>query len=52
MKRKLTIIMMALGLCTFADAADRKEKTIHETPGSDSRIEYTGRTEAKGNDVS
>ncbi len=52
MKRKLTIIIMALGLCTFADAADRKEKTIHETPGSDSRIEYTGRTEVKGNDVS
>ena len=28
MKRKLTIIMMALGLCTFAEAADRKEKLL------------------------
>ena len=52
MKRKLTIIMLTLGLCTFAYAADRKEETMHETPGSDSRIEYTGRTEVKGNDVS
>ena len=44
--------MLTLGLCTFAYAADRKEETMHETPGSDSRIEYTGRTEVKGNDVS
>lgn len=44
--------MLALGLCICADATAKKEKTLKETPGSDTRIEYTGRTDVNGNDVS
>lgn len=51
MLRKLTIITLALGICISAGASARKAKTLIETPASDSRIEYTGRTLAEGTDV-
>ena len=52
MKKTLTIILAVLGLVTSADLSAKKAKTTIETPASDSRIEYTGRTVVEGTDVS
>ena len=52
MKRKITTLMLAFGLCMCAVVSAKKTNEIKETPGSDSRIEYTGRTQVNGNDVS
>ena len=52
MKRNIAILMLALGLCTFTDMTAKKTKGQIATPGSDQRIEYTGRTQIQGNDVS
>lgn len=52
MNRKITILLLAIGLCTCTGISARKTKDLIITPASDSRIEYTGRTEVKGNDVS
>lgn len=50
--RKLIITLMAgLGLAAGADLSAKKAKETIETPASDSRIEYTGRTQVNGNDV-
>ncbi len=52
MRKSLSIIMAVLGLAFSADLSAKKVKEIIETPASDSRIEYTGRTLVNGNDVS
>ena len=52
MKKTLTIILAVLGLAASADLSAKKAKTTIETPASDSRIEYTGRTVVEGTDVS
>ncbi len=39
-------------MASVADLSAKKAKEFIETPASDSRIEYTGRTVADGNDVS
>ena len=49
MKRIIVITVAAL-ICVSASAASPKK--VFETPASDSRIEYTGRILAEGNDVS
>lgn len=52
MRKSLIIIMMAIGLTTTADLLAKKTKEVIETPASDSRIEFIGRTLVEGNDVS
>ena len=52
MYRKITLILVAAGLCLCANAAEKKAKEQIKTPASDSRIEYTGRTLVEGTDVS
>ena len=52
MRKSLSIIMAVLGLAFSADLSAKKVKEIIETPASDSRIEYTGRTLVNGNEVS
>lgn len=52
MHRYLTIIMTALALSITAETSAKKAKEITETPASDSRIEYTGRTLTEGTEVS
>lgn len=52
MHRQFIIIMTALALSFSADLSAKKAKEITETPASDSRIEYTGRTLTEGSDVS
>ena len=52
MRKSLSILMMVLGLSFTADLSAKKVKEIKETPASDSRIEYTGRTLVDGNEVS
>ena len=52
MKKTLTIILAVLGLVASTDLSAKKAKTTIETPASDSRIEYTGRTVVEGTDVS
>ena len=44
--------MAVLGLAVSTDLSAKKAKTLIETPASDSRIEYTGRTVVEGTDVS
>lgn len=51
MRKSLSIIMAVLGLAFTADLSAKKTKEIIETPASDSRIEYTGRTLVNGDDV-
>ncbi len=48
------ILFMLLCLCTFsaADISAKKTKEYKETPATDTRIEYTGRTVVTGTDVS
>ena len=52
MRKSLSIIMTVLGLAFTADLSAKKTKEIIETPASDSRIEYTGRTLVNGDEVS
>ena len=52
MRKSLSIIMAVLGLAFSADLSAKKVKETIETPASDSRIEYTGRTLVNGNEVS
>ena len=52
MRKSLSIIMTVLGLVLTADLSAKKTKEIIETPASDSRIEYTGRTLVCGDEVS
>ena len=51
--RKLIMTLMAgLSLAAGADISAKKAKEYIETPASDSRIEYTGRTQVNGSEVS
>ena len=52
MRRSLSIIMAVLGLTLCSDLAAKKAKELVETPASDTRIEFTGRTLREGTDVS
>lgn len=52
MCKKICILMAVLGLAFSTDLSARKAKVSIETPASDSRIEYTGRTLVNGDDVS
>ena len=52
MRRSITILMAVLGLVISADLGAKKTKELIETPASDSRIEYTGRTLTEGSAVS
>ena len=52
MNRKIVILMTVLGLCLTTGLSAKKAKEYKETPASDSRIEYTGRTLVEGTDVS
>lgn len=51
MHKSISIILAVLGLAFSADLSARKTKEIIETPASDSRIEYTGRTQTDGGEV-
>lgn len=51
MRKSITILMTVLALVISADLGAKKTKELIETPASDSRIEYTGRTLAEGSDV-
>ncbi len=44
--------MAGLSLAAAAEVSAKKAKEYIETPASDSRIEYTGRTLTIGSDVS
>ena len=52
MCKKICILMAVLGLAFSTDLSARKAKVSIETPASDSRIEYTGRTLVNGDEVS
>ena len=52
MRKSLCIFMAILGLAFSADLSAKKTKELIETPASDSRIEYTGRTLVNGTEVS
>ena len=51
MRKSITILMTVLALVISADLGAKKTKELIETPASDSRIEYTGRTLVEGSDV-
>ena len=51
MRKTLTILMTALALTLTADLSAKKTKAITETPASDSRIEFIGRTQVNGTEV-
>lgn len=52
MSRLIKITFLALCLLLATDISAKKSKEYIETPASDTRIEYTGRTVTDGNDVS
>ena len=52
MYKSLSIIMAVIALTLSADLSAKKTKELIETPASDSRIEFTGRTLVEGTDVS
>ena len=52
MRRSLGIIMIVMGLAFGTDLSAKKTKELIETPASDTRIEYVGRTLTEGSDVS
>lgn len=52
MRKTLCLLMAVIGLTITADLSAKKTKATIETPASDPRIEYTGRTMTKGTDVS
>ena len=51
MRKSLSIILTVLALAVNAEVSAKKAKEIIETPASDARIEFTGRTLVEGNDV-
>ena len=51
MHKTFFIILTVIGLTVSADLSAKKAKEIIETPASDSRIEYTGRTLVNGDEV-
>ena len=51
MHKKLSIILTFIALTVTAELSAKKAKEQIETPASDSRIEYTGRTLANGTEV-
>ena len=51
MRKSLSIILTVLALAVSAEVSAKKAKEIIETPASDARIEFTGRTLVEGNDV-
>ncbi len=51
MHKTFFIILTIIGLTVSADLSAKKAKEIIETPASDSRIEYTGRTLVNGDEV-
>ena len=51
MNRKTVILTAVLGLVFSAGLEAKKIKEMIETPASDTRIEYTGRTLVEGTDV-
>ena len=51
MKKIIMILMAGLGLAASTDLSARKVKEYIETPATDTRIEYTGRTLTEGTDV-
>ena len=52
MRKSLSILLSAIALTVCADLSAKKEKELIETPASDSRIEFTGRTLTEGSNVS
>ena len=52
MHKSLSILMAVITLAFSTDISAKKDKELIETPASDSRIEYTGRTLTEGTDVS
>ena len=52
MRKFILTFMAGLSLAAAAEVSAKKAKEYIETPASDSRIEYTGRTLTKGSDVS
>ena len=52
MRKSLSIILSIIALTVSADLTAKKDKEIIETPASDARIEFTGRTLTEGGDVS
>ena len=52
MRKTFCIFMTVIALTVSADLSAKKAKEIIETPASDSRIEYTGRTLVNGDEVS
>jgi len=51
-RKSISMLMAGLMLAASADLSAKKVKEYVETPASDSRIEYTGRTLTNGPDVS
>ena len=52
MHKTITVLLTILALSLTADLSAKKAKEIIETPASDSRIEFTGRTQVNGAEVS
>ena len=52
MRKSLSIILSVISLTLCADLSAKKAKELIETPASDSRIEFTGRTLTEGGNVS
>ena len=52
MQKTIRIILTLVGLTISIGLSAKKVKEYSETPASDTRIEYTGRTLVKGTDVS
>ena len=52
MHKTITLVLTILALSLTTDLSAKKVKEIIETPASDSRIEFTGRTLVEGTDVS
>ena len=52
MHKHLKILLTVIGLAVSVGLSAKKIKEYTETPASDLRIEYTGRTLVEGNDVS
>ncbi len=51
MRKSLSIILTVIALTVSADLSAKKAKELIETPASDSRIEFTGRTLSDGDNV-
>ena len=52
MQKTIRIILTLVGLTISIGLSAKKVKEYSETPASDTRIEYTGRTLVEGTDVS